>query len=115
MKLKLALVALTLACSTASQAGPGIVIQLGSGGGCNQRPVYCPPRPVYCPPRPVCQPYYYQAPVVYYNQGPACSTGTRFSNVSGFVNGRQGVIQVSQPVYPVQPVNVYRGNNFRWR
>lgn len=112
MKLKLALAALTMACSTAAQAGPGIVIQFGSGGGgCNQRPVYCPPRPV-------CQPYY-QQPVVYYNQGyynqGQCSTGTRFSNVSGFVNGRQGVIQVSQPVYPVQPVNVYRGNNFRWR
>ncbi|MFA7343958.1 MAG: hypothetical protein WC003_06615 [Terrimicrobiaceae bacterium] len=60
----------------------------------------------------------YCAPVVYYNPVPTyyySGTTTRFSTVSGFVNGGQGVIQVSQPVYPVQPVTVYRGNNFRWR
>lgn len=120
MKLKLTLAAITLVFTTAAQAGPGVVIQFGSGAGCNPRPVYCPPRPVYYQQTPygtrqvICQPVY-QAPVVYYNQGQACSTGTRFSNVSGFVNGQQGVIRVSQPVYPVQPVNVYQGNNFRWR
>lgn len=73
--------------------------------------------------RPVCayppryyQPVYYAQPVVYYNPVPACSvTTTRFSNVPGFINGGQGVIQVPQPVYPVQPVVVYPQNNFRWR
>lgn len=113
MKLKLALAAITLAGTTAAQAGPGIVIQFGSGGGCNQRPVYYQ-QPQYCAPRPICRPVY-QAPVVFFNQGQACPAGTRFSNVSGFVNGQQGVIRVSQPVYPVQPVSVYQGNSFRWR
>jgi len=109
MKLKLLTLAAILACAAAAQAGPSIFVSFGSGGACNQRPAY------YCPPRPVCQPYYYQAPVVYYNRVPVCYGGTRFSNVSGFVTGRQGVVQVARPVYPVQPVNVYRGNSFRWR
>lgn len=102
-----------LASGLAAQAGPSISIIFGSGG--------CSQQPVYCPPRPVCQqpvyPVYYGRPVVYYNQAPACyyGNGTRYSNVSGFVNGGQGVIRVSEPVYPVQPVTVYPRNNFRWR
>ena len=73
------------------------------------------------PMQPMCNQYaprYYQPcyaqPVVYVV--PACyNTTTRFSNVNGFVNGGQGVIQVSQPVYPVQPVIVSPQNTFRWR
>lgn len=106
MKLKLLTLAAALTFAAAAQAGPSVFISFG-GGGCNQRPVY------YCPPRPVCLPY--QAPVVYYNQAPVYYGGTRFSNVSGFVTGRQGVVQVARPVYPVQPVTTCRGNTFRWR
>lgn len=109
MKHKLLTLAATLAISAGAQAGPAIVVSFGSAGACSQRPVYL------CPPRPICQPFYGQAPVVYYNQAPAYYGGTRFSNVSGFSCGRQGVIQVSQPCYPVQPVQVSRGNSFRWR
>ncbi len=115
MKLKFALAGMLLALTAAAHAGPSISISFGSGG--------CQQRPVYCPPQPVCrQPVYYYpayncAPVVYYNTAPVYYTGTttRFSTVSGFVNGGQGVIQVSEPVYPVQPVMVYPRNNFRWR
>ncbi|MFZ4777435.1 MAG: hypothetical protein ACOYM3_18870 [Terrimicrobiaceae bacterium] len=99
--------------SIAARAGPSISISFGSGG-CNQQPVYCPPRPV-C--RQPVYPVFYAQPVVYYNQAPAACYGnvTRFSNVTGFVNGGQGVIRVSEPVYPVRPVVVYPQNNFRWR
>lgn len=108
MKLKstLATAGAILAMAAAAHAGPSISISFGSGG---------------CYRPPVCQrvfyPAYYCAPVVYYNAVPACyyGTTTRFSNVSGFVNGGQGVIQVSEPVYPVQPVVVYPRNTFRWR
>lgn len=112
MKLKSALLA-TLAMAalpTVVHAGPSISISIGSGG-CNQSPVYCPPQPVACQ-----RVYYptYCAPVVYYNAAPAYFSGTttRFSNVSGFINGGQGVIQVSEPIYPVV---VYPRNTFRWR
>ncbi len=109
MKLKLLILSVTLACSVAAQAGPSLFVSFGPGGGCNQRPVYpCPPRPIY-------HPSFYQAPVVYYNQSPVSPERARFSNVSGFVTGRQGVIQVPPPVCPVQPVTTYRGNAFRWR
>ena len=111
MKNKLAVAALALAALTGSaQAGPSVGIWIGSAGGACQ-----PVRPV-CAPQPRCyQPYYYQPAVVYYNPAPVYYTTTRFSNVTGFVNGGQGVIQVSQPVLPVQPVRVYQGNGFRWR
>lgn len=114
MKNKLAFALLLLAGS--AQAGPSVSVWFGSGG--------CPqPMPV----QPMCNQYaprYYQPcypqPVVY--TVPACyNTTTRFSNVNGFVNGGQGVIQVSQPVYPVQavypvqPVIVSPQNSFRWR
>lgn len=99
--------------SLAAQAGPSISISFGSGN-CNRQPVFCPPRPV-CQ-QPV-YPAYYGRPVVYYNQAPAyCyGNGTRFSNVTGFVNGGQGVIRVAEPIYQVQPVTVYPRNSFRWR
>lgn len=111
MKNKLTLAALVLLLAGSAQAGPAVTVWFGSGG--------CP-QPV----QPMCnqyapryyQPCYYAQPVVYYNPVPAChSTTTRFSNVRGFVNGGQGVIQVSQPVYPVQPVIVSPQNGFRWR
>ena len=116
MKLKPALLATAIlaVCSAAAHAGPSVTISIGPGG--------CYQGPVFCPPRPFCQrPFYpaYCAPVVYYyNPAPAyydSGMATRFSTVSGFVNGGQGAIQVSQPVFPVQPVTVYQGNSFRWR
>lgn len=111
MKLKSALIG-TVALVTfaaGAQAGPSIRLSIGTGGGCYQRPAFCPPQPVYRAP-------VYCAPVVYYNQAPVFyGNTTRFSAVSGFVNGGQGVIQVSRPIYPVQPVTVYQGNRFRWR
>ena len=114
MKLKSALIG-TVALVTfaaGAQAGPSIRLSIGTGGGCYQRPAFCPPQPI-------CRtPVYpaYCAPVVYYNQAPVFyGNTTRFSTVSGFVNGGQGVIQVSRPVLPVQPVTVYQGTPFRWR
>lgn len=114
MKNKLALALGMLLLAGAAQAGPSVAVWVGSGG-CAQ------------PIQPLCNqfaPRYYQPcyaqPVVYVV--PACyNTTTRFSNVTGFVNGGQGVIQVSQPVYPIQPVYpvqpviVSPQNTFRWR
>lgn len=115
MKLKYAFLASValMGFGTVAQAGPSIRLSIGTGGGCYQRPAFCPPQPICrAPVYPA-----YCAPVVYYNQAPVYYYGntTRFSTVSGFVNGGQGVIQVSRPVYPVQPVTVYQGNSFRWR
>jgi hypothetical protein len=112
MKLKPALLAAIglLGIASSSQAGPSISISFGSGG--------CFSRPVICPQQSICQRAYYPcAPVVYYNPVPVCYQygTTRYSNVSGFVTGEQGVIRVSPPVFPVQPVTVYEGNSFRWR
>ncbi len=118
MKNKLALALVMLLLAGSAQAGPSVVVWVG---GC--------PQPM--PMQPMCnasryyQPCYAQ-PVVY--AVPACyNTTTRFSNVNGFVNGGQGIIQVSQPVYPVQPIYpvqpaypvqpviVSPQNTFRWR
>jgi len=111
MKLKCAILGAVgfLTVSAAAQAGPSVSLTFGSGNSC-QRPVFYPQQPV-CQ-RPL-QPAWC-APVVYVNPV-SYGTAVRYSNVSGFVNGGQGVIQVSQPVFVVQPVTVYQGNAFRWR
>ena len=100
--------AAALVTAVAAHAGPSIRIVIAPGGGCQ--------RPVYCQPQPVCQRVFYPqcAPAVFYNTAPVFTGGTvtRFSNVSGFVNGGQGVIQISEPIYPVV---VYPQNTFRWR
>ncbi|MBE2204757.1 MAG: hypothetical protein IAE94_10505 [Chthoniobacterales bacterium] len=115
MKLKSALIgaAVLVTFAAGAQAGPAISVSIGTGGG------GCVQRPVVCPPRPGCRTAFvptYCAPVVFYNQAPVFNGNvTRFSTVSGFVNGGQGVIQVARPIYPVQPVVIHQGPAFRWR
>lgn len=119
MKTKVAVVALALAAGMVpfAQAGPGIVVSVGTGGN------FCRPAP-FCPPvffRPFPAPCYGFAPS-WYSWGPTVVSystwpSSGFSNFSPVMNSNEGapVYRVPPPILPSQPITVHPDSTFRWR